>query len=136
VKTLERPSPKEPPPNIWVRTIDITTIGRRTGEPRRIEICVYYFEGATYLSGIPTERTRDGLFNLKSDPHFIFHLKHGVIEDLSAVAAVMTDETEHRQTLSEFVDDFNRRRTPDDQWPVAHLDEWVAHSPLARITFP
>ena len=41
------------------RTIDITTTGRRSGEPRRIEICFYRFDGAIYLSGIPAARRRD-----------------------------------------------------------------------------
>lgn len=39
------------------RTIDITTTGRRSGQPRRIEICFYRFEDQIYLSGIPAPRT-------------------------------------------------------------------------------
>ncbi|HET6875744.1 MAG TPA: nitroreductase/quinone reductase family protein [Acidimicrobiales bacterium] len=41
------------------RTIDITTIGRRTGRPRRIEIVFYRHNDDIYLSGIPGPRTRD-----------------------------------------------------------------------------
>jgi hypothetical protein len=43
------------------RTVDITTTGRRSGEPRRIEICFYRSGDAIYLSGIPAPRTRDWL---------------------------------------------------------------------------
>jgi deazaflavin-dependent oxidoreductase (nitroreductase family) len=59
------------------RTIDITTTGRRSGQPRRIEIWFYQFEGSIYLSGSPGPRTRDWLANLAAEPHFVFHLKHG-----------------------------------------------------------
>ena len=67
------------------RTIDITTTGRKSGKPRRIEIWFYRFEESIYLSGMPGPRTRDWLANLMADPHFIFHLKHGVVADLPAV---------------------------------------------------
>jgi hypothetical protein len=121
--------------NMVERTIDITTTGRRSKEPRRIEICFYRFEDSTYLSGIPTPRTRDWLLNLQDEPHFTFHLKHGVVADLPAVATVITDPVERRRVFSEFVEDFDRRNGPDSPWPRSSLDEWVAHSPLAKVTF-
>jgi len=122
-------------PNIEERTIDITTIGRRSKEPRRIEICFYSFEGSTYLSGIPGPRTRDWLLNLEAEPHFVFHLKHGVTTDLSATATVITDRDERRRVFADFVDTFNRRNGPDSPWPRASLDEWVERSPLAKVSF-
>jgi hypothetical protein len=122
-------------PNILERTIDITTIGRRSGAPRRIEICFYRFEDSTYLSGIPSPRTRDWLLNLQDEPHFIFHLKHGVVADLPAVATVIVDPLERRRVFVDFVDNFNRRNGPDSPWPRASLDEWVEHSPLAKVSF-
>ena len=117
------------------RTIDITTTGRRTGEPRRIEIVFYRLDDDIYLSGIPTPRTRDWLANLAAQPRFTFHLKHSVTADLAAEATVIADPAERRQVLSVFVDEFNRRRGADSPWPEAVLDEWVAQSPLARVTF-
>jgi deazaflavin-dependent oxidoreductase (nitroreductase family) len=122
-------------PSIEERTIDITTTGRRSGEPRRIEIVFYRFEESTYLSGIPGPRTRDWLANLIADPHFTFHLKHGVVADLPAVATVITDPTERSRVLSDFVDQFNERNGPDGPWPRAHLEEWVESSPLAKVEF-
>jgi deazaflavin-dependent oxidoreductase (nitroreductase family) len=115
------------------RTIDITTTGRKTGRPRRIEIWFYRFEESIYLSGMPGPHPRDWLANLVADPHFTFHLKHGVVADLRAVATVITDQQERRRILSSFVDDFNDRHGPDG--PEAVLDEWVGHSPLARVSF-
>jgi len=122
-------------PNIEDRTIDITTTGRSSGQPRRIEIVFYRFEGSTYLSGIPAPNRRDWLANLAADPNFTFHLKHGVVADLPAVATVITDPAERRRVLADFVDQFNERNGPDSEWPRAELDEWVEGSPLARVDF-
>jgi hypothetical protein len=117
------------------RTIDITTTGRSSGRARRIEIVFYRIEDSIYLSGIPAPRTRDWLANLSAEPHFTFHLKHGVVADLPAVATVITDEAERRTLLTPLVDQFNERRGDDSDWPCAELDEWVQGSPLARVDF-
>ncbi len=118
------------------RTIDITTTGRRSGEPRRIEIVFYRADDDIYLSGIPAPRTRHWLTNLAAHPEFTLHLKHGVVADLPATATVIVDPAERRHVLAVFVDEFNRRNRPDSPWPEAVLDEWVANSPLAKVTFP
>jgi deazaflavin-dependent oxidoreductase (nitroreductase family) len=124
-----------PSSSIEDRTIDITTTGRRSGSPRRIEIVFYRMEDSIYLSGIPAPRSRDWLVNLSAEPHFTFHLKHGVAADLPAVATVITDEAERRRLLAPLVDQFNERRGDDSEWPRAELDEWVDGSPLARVDF-
>ena len=38
------------------RTIDITTAGRNSGQPRRIEIWMYRYDGRIFLSGSPGTR--------------------------------------------------------------------------------
>ncbi len=124
-----------PESTVEERTIDITTTGRRSGEPRRIEICFYRFEDAIYLSGIPGPRKRDWLANLVADPHLTLHLKHGVTEDLPGVATVITDPAERRRVCSRFVEEFNERNGPGGTWPRAVLEEWVQASPLVRIDF-
>ena len=121
--------------NLEARTIDITTVGRRSGEPRRIEIVFYWFKDSIYLSGIPGPRTRDWLANLTAEPHFTFHLKHGVVADLPAVATVIADPAERRRVLADFVDQFNQRNGPESGWPKAVLEEWVEGSPLAKVSF-
>lgn len=121
--------------NIEDRTIDITTAGRRSGQPRRIEIVFYRFEECIYLSGIPGPRKRDWLVNLTADPHFTFHLKHGVVADVPAVATVIIDPSERRRVLANFVEQFNERNGPDSPWPRADLEEWVQRSPLAKVDF-
>jgi deazaflavin-dependent oxidoreductase (nitroreductase family) len=117
------------------RTIDITTTGRRSGAPRRIEIVFYRLGDEIYLSGIPGPRRRDWLTNLAAHPGFTFHLKHSVVADLPARATVIDDPAERRRVLTVFVDEFNRRHGPDSEWPEAVLDEWVEGSPLVRVTF-
>jgi deazaflavin-dependent oxidoreductase (nitroreductase family) len=124
-----------PSSTIEERTIDITTTGRRSGKPRRIEIVFYGIEESTYLSGVPAPRRRDWLANLSADPHFTFHLKHDVVADLPALATVITDETDRRRLLAPLVDQFNQRRGDDSEWPRAELDDWVQGSPLARVDF-
>jgi F420H(2)-dependent quinone reductase len=118
------------------RTVDITTTGRRSGEPRRIEICFYRSGDDIYLSGVPASGTRHWLANLAANPSFTFHLKHGVVADLPAVAEIITDPAERRRVLVDFVDDFNDRHGSDSPWGKAVLDEWAEGSPLARVRFP
>jgi len=58
------------------RTIDITTIGRTSGEPRRIEIWFHIIDQHIYIIGTPGRR--DWYANLRADPNFTFHLKEGI----------------------------------------------------------
>jgi F420H(2)-dependent quinone reductase len=121
--------------NLEARTIDITTTGRRSGRPRRIEIVFYWFGDSIYLSGIPAPRIRDWLANLAAEPNFVFHLKHGIVADLPAMATVITDPAERRRVLADFVEQFNQRNGPDSGWPEAVLEEWIDGSPLAQVSF-
>ena len=104
-------------------TIDITTIGRRTGEPRRIEIVFHNFDGRLYISGTPSDRKRAWLLNLEADPHFTFHLKGSHAADLPATARVVTDEAERRDVLAGVARAWRR----DD------LDDMVLYSPLIEV---
>jgi hypothetical protein len=72
------------------RTVDITTIGRRSGTPRRIETWFYRADGTVYLTGLPG---RCGwAANLEAEPAFTFHLKNGVEADLPARAPLFAVE--------------------------------------------
>lgn len=107
-------------------TIDITTIGRKTGEPRRIEIVFHNIDGRLIITGMPVaNRTRGWLINLESDPDLTFHLKGSVEADLPATARVITDDTERRSIA---------------QWIVTHawvqqdVETMAAHSPMIEVT--
>jgi len=107
------------------RTIDITTTGRRSGEPRRIEIVFHNIEGRIYLSGMPSRRRRSWLANLEADPHFTFHLKGSTRADLPATARIITDEAERRTVLTEVA----------RAWRRNDVETMVTYSPLVEVTF-
>jgi deazaflavin-dependent oxidoreductase (nitroreductase family) len=107
--------------------IDITTIGRRTGEPRRIEIALHNVGGRAVISGMPAQgRTRAWLRNLEADPSLTVHLKRGPTADLPGTARIVTDEAERRALLVHVA------RT----WGRTDVDAMVAWSPLIEVTIP
>ncbi len=64
---------------------DVTTIGRKTGSPHRIEIFLHRFDGKYYLVGRPGLK-KDWFANLAANPHFTLHLKNGASADLPVAA--------------------------------------------------
>ena len=54
-------------------TVDITTVGRRSGEPRRIKIWSHYFDGRLIIASSPGKRS--WYANLVANPHFTYHAK-------------------------------------------------------------
>jgi deazaflavin-dependent oxidoreductase (nitroreductase family) len=113
-------------------TIEITTLGARGGTPRRIEIWFHRVDGRWYLTGMPFPR---GWYaNLRANPRFIVHLKHGVTADLPATAAPV-DEPTRRRVITAVLDLQNR---PEYAAPVSqrqNFDDWFARSPLVEIVF-
>jgi deazaflavin-dependent oxidoreductase (nitroreductase family) len=105
--------------------IDITTVGRRSGAPRRIEIVYHVIDGHVYISGMPG-RPRDWLANMVADPHFTFHLKRGVRADLPAVAIPITDPDQRTAIFTEIV----------KVWTNQNVAGMVARSPLVEVVFP
>ncbi|MCY4525719.1 MAG: nitroreductase/quinone reductase family protein [Anaerolineaceae bacterium] len=105
-------------------TIDITTTGRRSGQPRRLEIWFHELEGRWYITGSPG--TRDWLANLLARPQFTFHLKESLQADLPARAIPVSDEAERRRVLGGI---FAGKDTPEK------LESRVAGSPLVEVVF-
>ena len=106
-------------------TIDITTTGRVTGEPRRIEIVFFNFGGRLYISGMPNaNHERAWLLNLRADPHFTFHLKALIQADLPATAREITDPAERRPIIELVA----------KSWRRTDVDAMVQHSPLIEVT--
>ena len=104
------------------RTVDITTYGRRSGEPQRIEIWTWIAEGRVYLTGSPGRR--DWYANLKASPRLVVHVKRGEPVDLPARARPIEDEAERREVFERLLS-----ATRYD------LEAWVARSPLAELDF-
>lgn len=107
------------------QVIDITTTGRKSGKPRRIEIVFHNIGGRIYVSGIPRRERRDWLSNLEADPRLTFHLKGGVKADLAATARVIEDEAERREVLPHVA----------RAWKRNDLEDMVRYSPLIEVTF-
>jgi hypothetical protein len=113
-------------------TIDITTLGRRSGIAHRIEVWFHRVDGRWYLTGVPGPR---GWYaNVLAHPRFIVHLKHGVTADLPATA-VPVDEATRRRVITEVLDLQNRPEMAARVSGRQYLDNWLAHSPLVEIVF-
>lgn len=106
--------------------IDITTAGRTSGEPRRLEIWYHVVDGRYYITGRPGPRS--WYANVLANPAITFHLKESAQADLPATAHPVTDPAEKRRVflnapkLAEYINNQN-------------VEEWVANSPLIEITF-
>ena len=109
------------------QVIDLTTIGRRTGRPRRIEIFLHEKDGRLFISGMPrADRTRDWIYNITADPYVVVHLKQTVSADIPMTARVVTDLVERRP----FIEAAARH------WRRTDVDEMLRHSPLIVLTMP
>ncbi|MET0419627.1 MAG: nitroreductase/quinone reductase family protein [Actinoplanes sp.] len=100
-------------------TVEITTIGRRTGRPRRIETWRYRAFGRFWLTGSPG--SRDWYANLLAQPEFTLHLKN---LDLPVRGRAVTDPRERAQVFGQIVAGLNR---------PGSLDSWIEGSPLVEI---
>jgi deazaflavin-dependent oxidoreductase (nitroreductase family) len=104
--------------------IDITTTGRRSGEPRRVEIVLHNIDGRLYISGRPSPRKRKWITNLEADPRLTVHLKRSVHADLPATARIIEDEKERRTVLEHVA----------RAWNVRDVEPMVRQSPLIEVT--
>ncbi len=105
------------------RVIDITTIGRKSGQQRRIEIWFHNLDGRIYITGSPGKRS--WYANLLENPDFVFHLKKSVTADIPARARPIVDEQERRELFVELLQKMNRQE---------NLEAWVENSPLVEVT--
>ena len=106
--------------------IDITTNGRRSGKPRRVEIVFHNIDGRLYISGMPrSDRQRAWLLNLASDPRMTFHLKGAVSADLPATARVITDPGE-RRALADWI--------VAHAWKQQDVDAMTDYAPMIEVT--
>lgn len=106
------------------QVIDLTTTGRRTGRPRRIEIFLHHDGDQLFITGMPrADKTRDWIYNIKADPRVVIHLKQSVVDDVTATARVVTDPDERRP----FIEAAARR------WRRTDVPEMLRHSPLILL---
>ena len=104
------------------RVIDITTMGRKSGRPRRKEIWFHNLDGRLYITGRPGPR--DWYSNMLANPEFTFHLKQSAQADLPARATPLLDPDQRREVLSGIHEKLGGDRD---------TDAWVQGSPLVEV---
>ena len=103
---------------------DITTTGRKSGEPRRLEIVYHVIDGRLYLSGIPMPTRRSWLANLDADPALTLHLRKPLPSAVAATVRIIESEAERRAVLPHVARNWGR----DD------IELMVRQSPLVEVT--
>ena len=103
--------------------VDITTRGRKTGRPRRVELVFHNVDGRILVSGRPGH-PRDWVANLRSDQRMTFHLKGRVVADVPARGRVIIDRAERERLLAPIA----------RLWRI-DLESMVASAPLVEVTF-
>lgn len=106
-------------------TIDLTTTGRKTGLPRRIELVFHAIDGRVYISGMPGF-PRSWLANIKADPDVTFHLKGPIQADLPATAREITEPAERRRIMERVA----------ANWGRTDVDRMMTASPLIEVVIP
>ena len=104
-------------------TVDITTIGRQSGLPRRIEIWMLEVDGHFFITGTPGRR--DWLANLRADPRLVVHLKRKAGIDVDGTATLVTDPVTRRRVLEHLSATWYRTQTP--------IDALVDSAPMVEV---
>jgi deazaflavin-dependent oxidoreductase (nitroreductase family) len=103
-------------------TIDLTTTGRHSGQPRTVEIWWFRVDDRFVITGTPGRR--DWLANVLDDPRVMIHVDG---QDLPATVATVTDEVFRRRVFTD----------PRTSWysSQAELDRLVASAPMVEVIF-
>lgn len=102
--------------------VDISTTGRKTGQPYRFEMWFHYHLGRIYLTGRPAPR--DWLANMKANPEITFHLKESLQLDIPATARPITDQADRRAILTGLLKGTDY---------ADNLEAWIEGSPLVEV---
>ena len=104
--------------------IDITTTGRKTGEPRRREIWFHNVDGDLYIVSLVLPGSRSWYANVLAEPRMTFHLKGTAQADLPARATPLTDPAERRRVLERICANLGQ---------MDMLEARVAESPVIKV---
>jgi deazaflavin-dependent oxidoreductase (nitroreductase family) len=104
------------------QTIDLTTIGARSGLERRVEIWWFRIDGRFIITGTPGRR--DWLANVSSNPRVTIHVGG---HDIDAYAEPIADPTFRRRVMT----------NPSTSWysTQAELERLVNDSPMIEVRF-
>lgn len=116
-------------------TIDIVTIGRRSGESRTTEIWFMNLDGRIIICGTPgstnaqrSHAPRDWMANLIAQPDFTFRFKESIDVDVAAVARAVTDTSDRRLIMSHPATAWYREQGDT-------LEQLIDHSPIVDVKF-
>jgi hypothetical protein len=117
------------------QTIDIITIGAKSGLPRRTEIWFTNIQGRIIICGTPNAEggrgpysRRDWLANLRTHPEFTFCLKESIQAELPARAVEIVDPDDRRFLMS----------APETKWyrdQVDSVEDLIQGSPIVEVFF-
>lgn len=117
------------------RTIDIVTLGARTGKRRKTEIWFTNIQGRIIICGTPSadgsagpRAARDWLANLKVHPDFEFCFKESVESCLTARASEITNPAQRRHIMS-------AQETAWYRDQGNSVEELVRASPIVEVLF-
>ena len=82
--------------------IELTTYGRKTGQPHIIECRFMYAGDKVYVSGFPGKR--DWVANIKNNPKALIHIKQSAEAMIQAEGRVVTREKERRSFLVRYME--------------------------------
>ncbi len=106
--------------------IDITTIGRASGEPKRLEIWFHNVDDRYYITGRPGPRS--WYANVLANPQITFHFKESTGADLDGQACAVTD-ADHKRAF------FLSAKKLREHISEDNVQEWVDGSPLIEVVF-
>lgn len=106
-------------------TCDLSTVGRRSGSWRRVEIWYVIVDGRMVVTGTPG--ARHWLANLRANPEAVVHLRSPA-GDLAV-------------TAEEVIEESSRRRIVAEAWHLQpwyaeqaySMDDWVQNSPMVIL---
>ena len=108
-------------------TVGITTRGRKSCSPRRIEIWAHDLDGRLIIASSPGKRS--WYANLIANPHFMYHARGVGHRGVPAVARPITNQDERRAILATLKE--------SSQYWDKHMDDiedWVQRSCLVEVT--
>lgn len=101
-------------------TVDLTTIGRRSGEPRTVEIWWFHIDDRFIITG--TGGKRDWIANIRENPEVVISSHHG---DFAGTAIEVGDSGFRHSVFTH----------PDLGWysTQEELDDLVANAPMIEV---
>jgi hypothetical protein len=137
------------------RVVDLTSTGRKSGQPHRMEIPIFNVDGRLFIVGDPRThddkrelRPRDWYANLVADSRCTLHLKTtfridlrashpyviGVLDyenlidaDVPAVAKPMKDRAVRQRVLGDVLQRLRGSNMPGE------VADWVEHAPMVEV---